>query len=176
MRGHLKYTTPPMVENTEVVGPIVLKLFTSTTDTDIFWIISLLEIDPEGKERILTKGWLRGSHHRGIDVKNSKPWAPVYTHVKSEPLTPGKIYEMDIPIVPTGNLFKAGYRIGLKISCVDDKPANPLEQLGCGSLSRQSVSRITVYHNEEYPSYLLLPITKGNILNTFMSGGKFPGI
>ena len=174
-RGSLKYVSPPMVENTEVVGPIVLKLFTSTTDTDIFWIVSLLEIDPQGKERILTKGWMRGSH-RELDLKNSKPWLPVYTHTKPEPMVPDKIYEMDIPIVATGNMFKAGSRIGLKLSCVDDKPANPLEQLGCGSLARNAVSRITVYHNEDNPSYLLLPITIGNILSTFISGGKFPGI
>ena len=65
-----------MVENTEVVGPIMLKLYASTTDTEVFWIVSLLEIDPEGNERLLTKGWLRGSH-REIDVKQSKPWEPI---------------------------------------------------------------------------------------------------
>jgi hypothetical protein len=42
-------------------------------------------------------------------------------------LDPGKIYEFDIKLVPTGNLFKAGSRIAVKISCVDDEPKNPLE-------------------------------------------------
>jgi hypothetical protein len=37
------------------------------------------------------------------------------------------------------------------------------------------VSRITVFHDEDRPSYLLLPITKGNVMNTFFSGGLFPG-
>jgi predicted acyl esterase len=174
MRGFLKFATPPLVENTEVAGPIMLKLYASTTDTEVFWIISLLEIDPQGNERLLTKGWLRGSH-REIDVSRSKPWEPFHPHTKSEPLTPGKIYEFDISLVPTGNLFKAGSRIGLKISCVDDKPTNPLELIACGSLRRAAVSRITVFYNEDYPSYLLLPITKGNILQTYLSGGKFPG-
>ena len=174
MRGSLKFATPPLVENTEVAGPIMLKLYASTTDAEMFWIISLLEIDPQGNERLLTKGWLRGSH-REIDVSRSKPWEPFHPHAKSEPLTPGKIYEFDISLVPTGNLFKAGSRIGLKISCVDDKPTNPLELIASGSLRRTAVSRITVFHNEDYPSYLLLPITKGNILQTYLSGGKFPG-
>jgi putative CocE/NonD family hydrolase len=174
MRGSLKFITPPLVENTEVAGPIMLKLFASTTDTEVFWIISLLEIDPQGNERLLTKGWLRGSH-REIDVSRSKPWEPFHSHTKSESLTPGKIYEFDISLVPTGNLFKAGSRIGLKISCVDDEPKNPLELVGTGSLRRQSVSRITVYRNADHPSYVVLPITKGNILQTYMSGGKFPG-
>jgi predicted acyl esterase len=174
MRGSLMYATPPLVENTEIVGPIALKLFAATTDTDVHWIITLYEIDPHGNQRQLTKGWLRGSH-RELDLKRSKPWEPIHTHTKSEPLTPGKIYEFDIKLVPTGNLFKAGTRIGLKISCVDDEPKGPLELIGTGSIRRTSVARITVFHNEEYPSYLLLPITKGNVLNTYFSGGVFPG-
>jgi putative CocE/NonD family hydrolase len=174
MRGFLKYATPPMVENTEVAGPVTVKLYASTTDTEVFWIVSLLEIDPDGNERLLTKGWLRGSH-REIDVSRSKPWEPIHPHTRSEPLVSGQIYEFDISLVATGNLFKAGSRIGFKISCVDDKPTNPLELISSGSLHRQSVSRVTVYHNEDHPSYLLLPITRGNILNTYFSGGRFPG-
>ena len=66
-------------------------------------------------------------------------------------------------------------RIAVKISCVDDEPTNPLELIGTGAFKRTAVARVTVFHNEDYPSYLLLPITKGNILNTFFSGGKWPG-
>lgn len=39
-------------------------------------------------------------------------------------------------------------------------------------LWRQECSRITVYHNAEYPSHLLLPITRGNVIGTYISGGK----
>lgn len=171
MRGYLKYATAPLVENTEVAGPVMLKLYAATTDTDIHWIISLLEIDPEGNERILTKGWLKGSH-RALDMEKSKPWEPIYTHERSEPLTPAAIYEFDIKLVPTGILFKAGSRIGIKISCADDEPKSALELIGGGSLRRSAVSRITVFHEEDHPSYLLLPITKGNVVNTYFSGGK----
>ncbi|MGB9069715.1 MAG: CocE/NonD family hydrolase [Candidatus Acidiferrales bacterium] len=170
MRGSLEYATAPLVENTEVAGPVLLKLYAATTDTDIHWIISLLEIDPAGKERILTKGWLKGSH-RQLDMESSKPWEPIYTHGTPEPLEPTRIYEFNIKLVPTGILFKAGSRIGIKISCADDDPKSALELIGGGSLRRSAVSRITVFHNEEYPSYLLLPVTKGNVVNTYFSGG-----
>jgi uncharacterized protein len=170
MRGSLQYATAPLVENTELAGPVMLKLYAATTDTEIHWIISLLEIDPEGKERILTKGWLKGSH-RQLDMENSRPWEPVYLHETPEPLEPAKIYEFNIKLVPTGILFTAGSRIGVKISCADDEPRSALELIGGGSLRRSAVSRITVFHNEECPSYLLLPITKGNVVNTYFSGG-----
>jgi hypothetical protein len=174
MRGYVQYATPPLVENTEVIGPIVLKLYASTTDTDVHWIVSLLEIDPQGNERLLTKGWLKGSH-RALDLERSKPWEPIHQHRRPEPLTPGEIYEFDVKLVPTGNLFKAGSRIAVKIRCVDDEPRNPLELAATGSLRRAAVARVTVFHDEAHPSYLLLPVTKGNILNTYFSGGTFPG-
>jgi len=173
MRGSLQYATPPLVENTEVVGPIALKLYAATTDTDINWIVSLIEIDREGRERLLTKGWLKGSH-RELDMEWSRPWEPIHRHDQCKPLTPGDICEFDIKLVATGNLFKAGSRIALRIRCADDPPTNPLELIGAGSLARTAVARITVFHDQDRPSYLLLPITKGNVVNTYMSGGKFP--
>ena len=59
--GHnsLTFVTPPMVENTEVCSPMVLNLYASTTDTEVLWFVNLLEIDPAGNERALTRGWLR---------------------------------------------------------------------------------------------------------------------
>ncbi|MFC1957503.1 CocE/NonD family hydrolase [Chloroflexota bacterium] len=170
-RGYLEYTSPILVENTEVIGPIVANLYASTTDKEILWFVTLWEVDPQGNERVLTKGWLRGSH-RELDPQRIKPWLPYHPHTKSEPLTPGQICEFSIPISPTGNLFKAGSRIKVKISGTDDPPQNALEAIAAGSLQRASASRITVYHDANHPSHILLPITKGNVVGTFMSGGK----
>jgi predicted acyl esterase len=171
-RGGLKFLSPPLVENTEVIGPIALKLYASTTDEEVLWFVSLLDVGPGGEERLLTRGWLRGSQ-RAMDPGKSKPWEPFHTHTKREPLTPNEIYEFDIKILPTGNLFKAGHRIGLRIRCVDDeKPKTSLEAIAQGHLWRQTPSWITAYHNEDYPSCLLLPISRGNVIGTYISGGN----
>lgn len=172
-RESLLYATPPLVENTEVIGPIALKLYGATTDTEINWIASLIEIDAEGNQRMVTKGWLKGSH-RELDLERSKPWEPIHRHASPQPLIPGQIYEFDIKLIATGKLFKAGSRIALKISGADDAPTDPLELISAGSMKRAAVSRVTVFHDEDHPSCLILPITKGNILNTFFSGGVFP--
>lgn len=172
VHGSLKFFSPPLVENTEVIGPIKLTLFASTTDDEVLWFVSLIDVDPGGEEKLLTRGWLRGSQ-RETDPKKSKLWEPFHPHTEREPLTPGEIYEFNINIVPTGNLFKVGHRIGLKISCVDDeKPKNFLEAVAQGHLWRQNPSWITVYHDADHPSCLLLPITKGDIIGTYMSGGS----
>ena len=80
------------------------------------------------------------------------------------------MYQFNINLWPTANLFKAGHRIVLKISSADDPPEN-LYQVGHEHLCSQTPNTITVYHNAQYPSHLLLPITKGNIIGTYVSGG-----
>ena len=168
-RGSLKYYSAPIVENTEVVGPVVLNLYASCRGTDMNLFVSLWDADPEGKETCLTRGWLKGSH-RELDPKRSKPWHPVHTHTNPKPLVPGQVYQVSIPLFPTANLFKAGHKIVLKISSADDEPEN-LFQMGMYHLCSQTSNTITVYHNAQYPSHLLLPITRGNIVGTYASGG-----
>ena len=171
-RESLTFLSPPLVENTEVIGPMVLNLYASSTAPEVLWFASFLDIDPDDKETLLTRGWLRGSQ-RKLDPKRSRPWQPFHLHTKREPLTPNEIYEFNIEIRPYGILFKVGHRIGIRLRCVDnEKPANALHDNAMGHLWRQSSSRVTVYHNAEYPSHLLLPITRGNKIETYMSGGK----
>ncbi|MGI0092223.1 MAG: CocE/NonD family hydrolase [Nitrososphaerales archaeon] len=169
-RGFLTYYTPPLVEKTEVIGPLVLNVYASTTADEVLWFASFRDVDPDGRETILTRGWLRGSH-REIDQKRSKPWRPFHPHNRSVPLKPNEIYEFNIEILPTANLFKENHRIGLKISSVDDQPQNTHESLASLHLRSQSASRITVYHDAERPSNILVPVTDGNVIGTFLSGG-----
>jgi predicted acyl esterase len=171
----LIFKTPLMVENTEICGPIVLNLYASTTDTDVLWFITLFQEDETGKEKILTRGWLRGSQRR-INPDRSKPWRPHHCHDRRELLTPGEIYEFSVEIVPTGVLLKAGMRLGLRIKATDrDGVATDfLDQHAYGHLYRDKTAEITVYHNNRYPSHLFVPITKGNRVGTFMSGGIMP--
>ena len=175
-REGLTFSSPPLVENTEIIGPITLNLYASSTDTEILWFISLLDVDPQGEEKLLTRGWLRGSQGK-VDPDRSKPWEAFHPHTGREPLTPGEIYEFVINIVPTANLFKVGHRIGLRIKCVDDEqPKTFLEAIAIGHLWRVRPSMVTVYHNADCPSSLILPVTKGNIVGTFMSGGEIPPV
>ena len=79
---------------------------------------------------------------------------------------------MKIPIVPTARLFQAGERIALRIKGADDEPAaNSLQALARNHIRRPRPARITIHHDESHPSRLDLPITRGNIIGTFFSGG-----
>lgn len=174
MRGALEYSTPRMVENTEMVGPVILRLYAATTGSDVNWICSLLAEDASGVRQLLSRGWLKASH-RERDAGTEKPWEPAYTHQRSESLVSGTCYAFDIKIMPIGVLLKAGMKLVLKVSGVEDPPTNALELTGCGTLPRTEVSRVTVFHDEAHPSSLVLPVTKGNLLGTFFSGGRLSG-
>jgi uncharacterized protein len=76
---------------------------------------------------------------------------------------------------PYGILVKAGERIGIRVKCADDDvPKDNLELIGIGHVSRKTTAEISVHHNAEHPSHLLLPITKGNRIAAFLSGEKLP--
>ncbi len=173
--GSLIFRTPPMVENTEVCGPLALNLYAATTDTEVLWFITVFQEDEQGTRLILTRGWLRGSQ-RHLDAAKSKPWQPYQTHDRREPLVPGKITEFNIAIMPTGVLLKAGMRLGLQIKATDRdaKPTDFIANHAYGHLWRETHAEITVMHSDEHPSHLLLPITKGNVIGTYMSGGVMP--
>jgi predicted acyl esterase len=96
----------------------------------------------------------------------------VHPHARAEPLTPGEVYEFRIPIVPTARRLEPGSRLKLRIACTDDEPAHSLDAISTGHIRRQAPSRVTIYHNAEYPSHLLLPTTSGNVLGTYISGGE----
>lgn len=174
----LRYMTEPLAEDTLVIGPIALYLYASIDQDDTNWIVILRDVGPdvsvrtarEGEhdvptnlpERELTRGWLKASH-RAVDPKRSKPWRPWHplTRKAWKPVVPGEINEYAIEILSTANLFKKGHRICLDITCLDlptgTAGATSVEYIPyhiCGS--KTVVHKI--YHNEKYPSHLLLPI------------------
>ncbi len=170
-RGSVTFRTPLMLESTEICGPMALNLYASATDTDVLWFVSLLEISSTGAERLLTRGWLRGSQRR-IDPERSRPWQPYHPHTAREPLAPDEIYEFNIEVRPYGILLRPGCRIALRIKCCDDEaPPHHLHGIGMGHVWRQNNSRVSIYHDAEHPSHLLLPIIRGNRIGTYISGG-----
>ena len=168
-RGFLKYYSAPMVENTEVVGPIICNLYASCCQAEMLLHTSVWDVDKNGEETLLSSGWLRGSHHE-LDAKKSKPWLPVHTHTNQQPLVPGEVYKFSFDIWPIANLFPAGHRIMLKVQSADDPPES-LYQVGHEHLVSQIPNTITIYHDAKYPSHLLVPITRGNLVGTYISGG-----
>lgn len=126
-QGHTFYT-PPLLEPTEITGPVTAKLFvsSSTEDADIF--LALRAFAPNGREVLfqgaadpnvpLSFGWLRASQ-RKLDPARSLPYRPWHPHDEQQPLKPGEIYELDIEIWPTSIVLPSGYRLALTVGGKD---------------------------------------------------------
>jgi uncharacterized protein len=172
-RGAVTFSTPPFVEETEMIGPSVLTLYASTSATEVLWFASLWAVATDGGERLMTRGWLRGSMR--ASAAGGQPWDAPHPFDRREPLTPGEVYEFHIGLMPTANLFAPGERLVLRVSSSDlESPTSSLDFVGAGHLLRTDPSWITILHDEEHPSRLDLPITSGNLVGTFLSGGKAP--
>jgi hypothetical protein len=120
----LTFLTQPLVEDTEITGPIAAKLFvsSSTEDADIFIVVRAFSmdfreftfqghIDPHTP---LAQGWLRASH-RKLDSKKTLPYRPYHTHDEIQKLTPGEIYELDVEVWPTCVVIPKGFRIAVSV-------------------------------------------------------------
>ena len=124
MGDGVTFSAPPLEKETEITGPLALKLFisSSTSNTDIFAVLRVF--DPGGKEVVfqgaldphtpIGQGWLRASH-RKLDPALSLPYRPYHTHDEDQPLAPGEVYELDVEIWPTCIVVPKGYRVALTV-------------------------------------------------------------
>jgi uncharacterized protein len=165
VRRVLSFTTAPLAEDIEVAGPIKLVLYASSTQKDTNFIVKLSEQMAQAPEerqkgvqpraKVISKGWLKASL-RALDPQYSTANAPWYKDKSPEPLVPGKIYKFEIAIMPAANLFKKGSRIRLELAN-GDSPMTDI--VFAHDYAPYQVGRDTFYHNAQYPSQLILPVT-----------------
>ena len=163
-RTGISFETDPMEEDTEVTGPIVLKLWVSSTKKDMDIFATLRNIGPDGKDVWevgqqgqpvpVAKGWLRASH-RKLDTGRSLPHRPFHMHDERWWLTPNEIVECDVEIWPACMVFRKGHRIRLDIQ--------PRDGVGSAPYTHYHADYNTggfnaVHAGPGISSYLLLPI------------------
>lgn len=141
----LIYVTPPLAEGVEVTGPISVTLYASSSAIDTDFTAMLLDIHPDGKAMFIQDGAIRARYREGYD--------------RGIPLVPGEVYEFELDLWSTSNLFLPGHRIGLMISSSNfpayDRNTNAG---GVGGNDNIIVARQRIYHSPEHPSRITLPV------------------
>ncbi|MDJ0642916.1 MAG: CocE/NonD family hydrolase [Erythrobacter sp.] len=126
-RAEFSYT---FAEDTEITGNMKLKLWVSTDegdDMDLF--VGVQKLDREGREVTffaktgytkgqVAMGWLRVSQ-RALDEERSTPWQPVLLHDELQPISPGKVVPVEIEILPSSTIFRAGETLRLVVQGKD---------------------------------------------------------
>jgi len=156
-RGSLKYLTPPLSEDLEVIGDLAVTLFASIDTDDTNWMVKVSDLDENGKAKSLVSGCLKASH-RALDKDKSTPSRPYHPHTSSEPVVPGEIYEYAIGLQPIANVFKAGHCIQLEIESLMS-PRDPDQFLHYHPQLCSSKTTVhKIYRDKKHRSRLLLPV------------------
>lgn len=152
----LVFQTPPLDEDTEITGPLRVKLWASSSAVDTDFTAKLIDLYPpgpdypEGCALNLSDSIIRARYRNSRD--------------KAELMRPGQVCELTIILYPTSNLFKEGHRIRVDISSSNfprfDVNSNTGEPLG--QERRKVVAENTVYHDREHSSHIVLPVIPRN--------------
>jgi len=142
----LTYTSPPLDRDTEVTGPVVVRLFAATDGPDTDWTAKLVDVHPDGRAINLTEGVIRARFRKSI-------------YEPPELLEPGAVYEYTIKLQPTSNVFLKGHRIRLDISSSNFPlwDRNPNTGHAHGLDAELRVARQTILHDSRHPSRVVLP-------------------
>jgi putative CocE/NonD family hydrolase len=142
----LVYTSEFLKKSITIAGPIKMKLFAATDGKDTDWMIKLIDVYPDGYSMPVAEGILRARFREGLD--------------KMKLLTPNQVYEYEIELTPTANVFQPGHRIRVDITSSNfpqfDRNPNTGEPLGSSAKTR--VAQQTIYHGGSTPSHILLPV------------------
>jgi putative CocE/NonD family hydrolase len=142
----LVYTSDVLTTDTEITGPILLRLFAASSATDTDFTAKLIDVRPDGYAHNLAEGVVRARFRESLA-------APA-------PIKPDQVYEYTIDMWATSHLLKAGHRIRLEVSSSNfprwDRNPNTGHDFGVdGELA---VAQQAVFHDSRYASHLVLPI------------------
>ena len=105
--GVLVYRSAPMTEDLTILGAPQITFYVSIQHDDADFVVDLHDLYPNGDVQYLQRGLLRASM-RAIDSKRSRPDAIRHRFDKSEPLVPGKVYEIKMSLPPVGAVDPPG--------------------------------------------------------------------
>ena len=148
----LTYTTEVLEEDVEVTGHPVVHLWVSSTAADGDFFAYLEEVDAEGFSHYISEGALRASHRALHEPYYDKMGLPFHRSHKEDvaELEPGEAAELVFDLQPTSNVFNAGHRMRITITCADKDNAMTPELT--------PPPTVTVYRNSQLGSYVRLPV------------------
>lgn len=150
----LVFETPPLQEDIEVTGRLIVKLWASSSAPDTDFTAKLIDVYPpnadfpSGVDLNVADSIVRARYRDSLE--------------KATMMKPGEVYPFNIEMYPTSLVFKRGHRIRLDISSSNfprfDVNPNTGEPLNDNRL--WAIAENAIYHDALHPSHILLPINK----------------
>ena len=148
----LVFRTPPLANDVEVTGRLIVKLWASSNSPDTDFTAKLIDVYPPsadypaGVDLNIGDSIVRARYRNGPG--------------KAELLTPGQPYEFTIEMYPTSLVFMRGHRIRLDISSSNFPrfDVNPNTGEPLNDNRRWRVAENSIYADPRHPSHIVLPI------------------
>jgi len=150
----LSFTSPVLEKDVEVTGQIIMNLWASSSAVDTDFVARLVDVYPDGYACLIADGIIR-ARYREFSI----------TH-RETLLEPMKPYLFEIDLWATSNLFKGGHRIRIDLtsSCFPrwDRNPNTGNVFGVDTADNFIKAKQIIFHDNEHPSHLILPIIPRN--------------
>ncbi len=146
----LCYTTEPLAQPVQVMGPVEAVLYVSSSAVDTDFTAKLVDVAPDGRAVNVADGIIRARYRDSYE--------------DPRPLEPEQVYRIRVDLVATANVFAAGHRIRLEVSSSNfprfDRNTNTGGVIARESMAdiRQAVNR--VHHRPNQASRLVLPVVR----------------
>jgi putative CocE/NonD family hydrolase len=144
----LVYTSDPLEEELEIVGPVKAVVHVSSEGRDTDFTAKLVQVRPDGYARIIEEGIQRVSFRNGPD--------------KRELIEPGRVYEITIDMGSTAITIPPGHRLRLEVSSSNFPKYDRNPNTGEDPLQARVLKPVTqkVYFGGDYRSHLVLPVVE----------------
>lgn len=164
----LVFESAPLAQDLELTGPVVIKLWISSSAPDTDFTAKLIDLYPpsadypQGYAMNLTDGILRCRYRRSWE--------------QPQLLALGEVAEITIEPMPTSNLVKKGHRIRLDISSSNFPrfDVNPNTGAPEGSAGPRQTARNRIHMAPGRPSQLLLPVVPLRAPQASVPGLSYP--
>lgn len=165
--GRASFTWRPDAE-VEFCGPMKLRLHVSVSGADdLCLFVGLRKLDASGQEvffegsyglgrDLLTHGFLRVSH-RALDEARSRPFQPVHSHRRAEPLAPDAIVPVEIALLPAATVLRPGEQLRLDVQGHWFHARDPVRG-GAAAYEPSPGGTATLHVGGAHDAHLLLPL------------------
>ena len=144
----LVYSTPVLEKELEVIGPVELTLYVSSSARDTDFTGKLVDVYPDGKAVILTEGIMRARYRDSFE--------------RPKMMEPGEIYGLTLNLWATANVFLPGHSVRLEVSSSNfprfDRNSNTGGTISGETRDEYITAVNRVHHDGAHPSQLILPI------------------
>jgi len=146
----LKFATPVLQSPVEVTGRIAVELWAESDARDTDFTAKLVDVYPDGTERLVLDSVLRARFREGFDHE-------VF-------MKKGQVYKFKIDLWSTSIIFNKGHRIAIHISSSNSPRFDPNPNTG-SPLRADALTQVatnSIHHDRMHPSRAILPLVRSN--------------